>query len=179
MSFFEEVDLPYDDTLSGIDVTFQPEKPTDPAVPVPTSGLGGGTKDTISGCTTITPGATCELDLPNGKEGEYVAVFGHSTPISFGDWKAVDTAGTVTVTIPAGFPAGAHKLVVQDANGNVIGWKEVTVPGSPATGGTGTSTGGKSTGGSNADTAVTPTPTPTPTVEPTSRTRARGIRRTD
>ena len=166
VSNFEEVDLPYDDTLSGVDVTFQPEKPTDPAVAVPTSGLGGGTKDTISGCTTITPGTTCELDLPGGKEGEYVAVFGHSTPVSFGDWKAVDVYGTVTITVPAGFPAGAHKLVVQDANGNVIGWKDVTVPGSAGTGGP----GGKTTGGSKSSpgTVVTTEPTPAPSVEPSA-----------
>jgi hypothetical protein len=80
----------------------------------------------------------------------------------------VDSGGTVTITIPADFPAGAHKLVVQDANGNVIGWKDVTVPGLPAAGGT--STGGDSTGGSKSSTAVTPTPTPTPSasVEPTA-----------
>ena len=60
-----------------------------------------GTKNTFTGCATITPGTRCDIELPDGNEGEYVAVFGHSTPVSFGDWKAVDIDGTVTITVPS------------------------------------------------------------------------------
>ena len=147
--------------------------PALPAAPVPTSGLESDTKDTFDGCAALTPGAQCELELPGGLSGHYVSVFGHSTPVAFGGWLLVDADGKVAITTPACFPAGAHKLVVQDANSDVIGWKDVTVAAAvggcaPTGTGSGTPTGGSPTGASttNADTA-TPTPTPTPTVEPT------------
>lgn len=66
--------------------------------------------------------------------GQTVYVWLHSTPISLGA-HIVAADGTVTVTLPAGIEPGAHKLVVLDAQGNLLGWAPVTVPGRlPATG---------------------------------------------
>jgi LPXTG-motif cell wall-anchored protein len=42
----------------------------------------------------------------------------------------------VKVTLPAGVAPGEHRLVVLDADGNVIGWTEVTVTGPLAATGT-------------------------------------------
>jgi hypothetical protein len=144
--------------------------PAVPAVAVPTSGLEPDTKDVFGGCAALTPGAGCELQLPDGLSGQYVSVFGHSTPVAFGGWLLVGTDGAVAFTVPACFPAGAHKLVVQDAKGDVIGWKDVTVAATtgsgctPASTTTGGGTGAKSTAGPTVD--AVPTPTPTPTAEP-------------
>ena len=157
---------------NSLDVALvRPALPTLPAAPVPTSGLESDTKDTFDGCAALTRGAECELELPGGLSGHYVAAFGHSTPVAFGGWLLVDSEGKVDITVPACFPAGAHKLVIQDADGDVIGWKDVTV----AAAGSGCTPRARVARPPAArrparrralpTPAPTPTPTPTPTVE--------------
>jgi hypothetical protein len=55
-----------------------------------------------------------------------VQVWLHSTPILLGRF-TVSAAGTVKVTLPAGVPAGQHRLVVQALDGTLIGWVSLTV----------------------------------------------------
>ncbi|WP_194411973.1 LPXTG cell wall anchor domain-containing protein [Microbacterium cremeum] len=58
--------------------------------------------------------------------GETVWVWLHSTPVLLGAY-VVAADGTVTVTLPAGVDLGLHRLVVLDADGNIIGWTEIAV----------------------------------------------------
>ncbi|MDH6238665.1 carboxypeptidase regulatory-like domain-containing protein [Aurantimicrobium minutum] len=78
-----------------------------------------------------------ENDLSAGSEesiyvgvefaGEYVSAFANSTPTSLGGWKQVDSSGYIKVVIPADFVEGSHRIAVQDANLQIIGWSAVTV----------------------------------------------------
>lgn len=61
--------------------------------------------------------------------GEYVAAFANSTPTSLGGWKQVDSNGYISVVIPASLETGSHRIAVQDANLQVIGWSAVTIAG--------------------------------------------------
>ena len=84
--------------------------------------------------------STLERSAPS----EWVSIFGHSTPTTFGNWYQVSSVGTVTATVPFGLAPGEHSLVAQSATNKVLGWNPVTVhqgtlppvSGAPVTGGT-------------------------------------------
>lgn len=59
--------------------------------------------------------------------GEFVSAFANSTPTTLGGWKQVDSNGYIKVVLPADFVEGSHRIAVQDANQQVIGWSAVTV----------------------------------------------------
>jgi hypothetical protein len=61
--------------------------------------------------------------------GEYVAAFANSTPVALGSWKQVDSEGYISVIIPSTL-SGSHRIAVQDANQQVIGWSAIEVSGS-------------------------------------------------
>ncbi|KJL36833.1 MAG: multifunctional nuclease/2',3'-cyclic-nucleotide 2'-phosphodiesterase/5'-nucleotidase/3'-nucleotidase [Microbacterium sp.] len=96
-------------------------------LPVPDAALTAALEGKISASDT-TPSVGDAVKIYVGVEhaGEWVTVWVHSTPVRIGTWFLVDASGYVTVTIPAGV-SGAHSLVVQDADGNVIGWQAVTI----------------------------------------------------
>lgn len=115
--------------------------PTQPSVPVPDSALGQALQNLVQvrdGQTA--PGATITINVGVAYAGQWVAVWLHSDPVFLG-WKQVDAAGNVTVTLPSNI-TGDHRLVVQDAAGNVIGWQAVGIRGLAATGGDGGALGG-------------------------------------
>lgn len=56
----------------------------------------------------------------------WVYAWAYSTPTELG-WAWTGAAAAATVTIPEGFAAGAHRIAVTDADGDVIGWVDVTV----------------------------------------------------
>jgi len=62
--------------------------------------------------------------------GEFVSVWVRSTPVQLGSWMQVDAEGKVSATLPNNLSAGVHRIIVQDANGDVIGWTYITVAGS-------------------------------------------------
>jgi len=72
-------------------------------------GASNGQAITVTG---LTPG-----------EWYYVSVF--SSPVRLG-WFQADESGSFSVTI-AGVPAGTHRLVIQDRDGNVIGYRSLVV----------------------------------------------------
>lgn len=113
--------------------------PTDPAAetpgPVSEDQLTDATQDGIDAPGSAAPGETIRVTVGSSYAGQTVWVWLHSTPTLLGA-PTVAADGTVQVTIPAGTPAGVHRLVVLDANGDVIGWTEITVTGAlAATGG--------------------------------------------
>jgi 5'-nucleotidase len=58
--------------------------------------------------------------------GTWVSIWLYSTPQQLGGWQQVSSAGTVTVTLPNDV-SGSHRLVVLDADGDVIGWQPITI----------------------------------------------------
>ena len=103
--------------------------------PAPESALTTALQNAIQvlGGTSVQPGATVTIHVGEQYAGDWVSVWLRSEPLLLG-WYRVDALGTVTVTLPAGV-SGAHRLVVQDADGNVIGWQQVQIGALPATGG--------------------------------------------
>ncbi|MFK4808289.1 lamin tail domain-containing protein [Microbacterium sp. ZW CA_36] len=120
--------------------TDEPGGPGEPTpTPTPTQGpstsgpasdgqLTDATRGSVDAPATAAAGQTVTLFVGTQYAGDTVSVWLHSTPISLGT-HVVSAAGTVTVTLPAGVAPGEHRLVVLDADGNVIGWTEVTVTG--------------------------------------------------
>lgn len=103
-------------------------------VAVPTDDLDPATKDDISSAGQASQGETLEVDLEEGMAGEWVSIWGHSTPTLMGSWVQVSQAGTVSVRVPSSLPAGNHTLVAQAADGSVIGWSALRVtPGTELT----------------------------------------------
>jgi hypothetical protein len=49
----------------------------------------------------------------------------HATQL--GGWHLVSPQGTIEITVPSHHPVGLRKLVVQDADDEVIGWTELRV----------------------------------------------------
>lgn len=139
--------------------------PGSAASAVATSSLAPGDEGDLAD-DELTQGDEVEIGIDDDYAGEWVSVWGHSTPTPFGSWIQVNSDGSLEATVPASLPAGAHKLVVQDAEGEVIGWMDVSV----AEDGTGdpdpspspspsSSSGGTSTGSSSGGSAAAGAPT--------------------
>lgn len=77
--------------------------------------------------STSLAGGTVVVGVPTAATGDPVSVWMHSTPRLLGDWFTVSSTHTVTVTIPADAELGAHRIVVQNAQNEVIGWSALTV----------------------------------------------------
>lgn len=99
--------------------------------PVGDGELTDATRGSVDAPSSAAAGQTVTIQVGTQYAGQTVWVWLHSTPISLGS-HVVTTAGTVTVTLPAGVDLGTHRLVVLDAEGNVIGWTEITVTGALA-----------------------------------------------
>ena len=186
------------DGKTGIDGLVSIPVPSGAATPVDDSGLAPGDEGDVASAGTVTTGDTTTVDVGTDYIGEWVSVWGHSTPLEFGTWEQVRTDGTVVVTVPTSLQAGAHKLVVQTADDQVVGWNPVTVAAGSGSSGSGSSGSGSTAGGSTSGStssggstpsaphgvsgagastpvlvvapAVTPTATPTatPAAEPSS-----------
>jgi hypothetical protein len=112
-----------------------PVDPTDPTAPgVPSAPLAPLTDDELAaaplGSVSILgiDGRTVTLAVGIDRAGQFVGTEVHSTPAFLG-WSAVSSAGTTTATLPAGLPAGEHRLVVRATDGGVIGWAAFTLAG--------------------------------------------------
>lgn len=103
-----------------------PEPPSTSPAPASEEDLTPGLRDgiTVSGGDPVA-GATVTVLVGQEYAGQWVSVWLHSTPVDLG-WHRVAADGTVTVALPAGV-SGAHRLVVLDVNGGVIGWTAVTI----------------------------------------------------
>jgi len=66
------------------------------------------------------------VDLGDDRGAQVYGVWVHSTP-AWAGWAVASADGRIAVTVPADVPAGAHRLVVVDAAGNLVGWVAVVV----------------------------------------------------
>ncbi|MHC3000072.1 hypothetical protein OB08_13300 [Microbacterium sp. HJ5] len=117
------------------EATGGPGGPGEPTPSLPATGgpgpvgddeLTDTTRGEVDAPDTAAPGATVTIFVGTRYAGDTVWVWLHSTPVSLGA-HVVAADGTVTVTLPAGVAAGTHRLVVLDADGDVIGWTEIAV----------------------------------------------------
>lgn len=125
--------------------------------PAPDDELTQALKDLLVVLDALVQGKPIAIQLALEWIGKWVTVWLHSEPVMISDGLVqVDANGRVTATVPADAPVGDHRLVVLDADGNVISWTDVTVvaadsgtPGSgtPGTGNSGTGSPGSSSHG--------------------------------
>lgn len=115
------------DAVTGIDGIVTIPEPTEAAVAVPVEALQPEDENGVAVTDALSQGETVDATADSDLAGEWVSVFGHSTPAAFGGWTQVASDGTIAIEVPKKFPVGQHTLVVQDAEGSVVGWVEVTV----------------------------------------------------
>lgn len=110
-----------------------PGDPEDPQ-PVPDDELDGAPRGGVSvDPSTASSGQQVIVTVGTAHAGELVRVWLHSTPLLLGTY-TVSEAGTVTVVLPTGLPAGDHRLVVQALDGTLIGWAPLTIAALATTG---------------------------------------------
>lgn len=105
------------------------EKPATAPAAAPASALTAALENLItSNDRSLSAGETIRIFVGEQYAGDWVQVWLYSDPVLLGGgWLQVDPTGYVTVELPDELPAGAHRLAVLDADGNVIGWQSVTV----------------------------------------------------
>jgi len=113
--------------VTNVDAHMSIPRPGDAPAAVSTADLTPSEEGEISSEAAAAQGETIEVQVDPGLAGEWVSVWGHSTPVLLGDWVQVSSTGKVTVPISSTMPTGAHQLVAQDADGEVIGWTPIQI----------------------------------------------------
>ncbi|MCW4458814.1 bifunctional UDP-sugar hydrolase/5'-nucleotidase [Microbacterium sp. MPKO10] len=112
------------------------EKPGEEPAPVDETDIPDAAAGGIETVDEAQAGDTITINVGADRAGEWVSVWLYSTPIQLSDgWVQVDADGNVEVTIPDDVPAGEHRIVVLDANGDVIGWQDITITAAEGAGG--------------------------------------------
>jgi LPXTG-motif cell wall-anchored protein len=133
-------------TLPGGDDETPGTKP-----PLPGSALNDDNRNGV----TINPSAAAAgqqvvVTVGDAQAGTEIAVWMYSDPQRLASG-VLDASGRITVTIPADAAAGAHRIAVYDAEGDLIGWGDLQVTaasGGATDGGAGAGDGGlANTGG--------------------------------
>jgi LPXTG-motif cell wall-anchored protein len=123
--------------------------------PLPGSALVDDNRDGVTiNPTAAAPGARVVVSAGADRAGAQVAVWLYSEPVRLATG-ALDASGRITVTIPADAAIGAHRIAVFAANGDLLGWGDLTV--TAASGGAGdgsTSDGGLANTGGQLPTAT-------------------------
>jgi 5'-nucleotidase len=126
--------------------------PGAPSSPPSSADESAQTPETEGGITVpdkvYHPGDSIVISVPAAQPGEFVSAWLWSTPQNLGGWLQVAADGTVTTALPATLAAGQHRIVVQDTDGNVLGWTTITVQATPPAGG-GAGSGGTAGSTSN------------------------------
>ena len=118
-------------TTSGINATVRIPRPGDAPAAVATADLTPDEEGAIAADAEATIGETIDVEIDAELAGEWVSIWGHSSPVLLGDWVQVSPTGTVSVPVSAGLPTGSHQLVAQDAEGNVLGWTPIEIAAAP------------------------------------------------
>lgn len=118
-------------------VSDKPEKAPEPKTPADFETVPAGGISLSS--AAVTAGQPVTVHVGKGAEhaGKWVAAWLFSDPVLLGgDWMKVNADGTITATVPAGTPAGEHRVAVFNAAGDLVGWANlaVTAGADPGTG---------------------------------------------
>ncbi|MCY1693727.1 glycoside hydrolase family 3 protein [Curtobacterium sp. SL109] len=112
-------------------------KPT--AAPVPDSELTDANRGDVAVPATAQRGETIAVHLGKQAAGTKVSIWLHSTPVLLAS-PTVNADGSTTVQIPPNATLGAHRIVVQNADGTLYGWDDLRIV-SAAGAGTDSATG--------------------------------------
>lgn len=129
---FEPTEPPGEPTVPPVEPTEPPVEPTLPAEPAETPALIDPqtlTEQNRGGVVvpeSATPGQSIPVTLPAGNTDSKVWAWLYSAPTGLGSFTA-DAAGAFTVTVPANSTLGMHRVVVQAADGTLIGWAPLQV----------------------------------------------------
>lgn len=131
---------PVDPTDPGTDPTDptgpgEPGMPSSPGVPAAEDALTDALRDLIDAPDAVRAGDALTISVGEQRTGDWVQAWLRSEPTALGGWTRVDIDGRIGAVIPAGTAPGEHRLVVQAADGTVLGWTPITVLDAIATGG--------------------------------------------
>ncbi|GAA1695722.1 hypothetical protein GCM10009808_11190 [Microbacterium sediminicola] len=105
-------------------------EPTDTdTTPIPESALtdeSAGEVQVLEGTDGFTAGQLVTVQVGAEHAGNWVSVWLRSSPTWLG-WSQVGSSGAVQVRLPADAATGAHSLIVEDRDGNLIGWDSLSV----------------------------------------------------
>lgn len=120
----EPTPSPAPSTPTPVDPTVAPASPlAEPDPGTLTEQARGGV--TLS-ADTVRGGASVTVAVPGPRAAHWVSVWMLSAPADLG-WKQVNAEGTVVVAVPDDAELGAHRLVVRDTEGALVGWAPLTV----------------------------------------------------
>lgn len=96
----------------------------------------GDLKDAVAVDSSVEAGTEVSIFVATEMAGEWVAIVANSTPQLLTRWVQVGADGQVVVAIPSDLD-GDHRLAVQDASFQVVGWVDVAIaPAGSSPGGT-------------------------------------------
>ena len=72
------------------------------------------------------PGGRVSINTGAQNAGTSVTVWMYSTPVQIASG-TLDSAGRITVTIPANATLGMHRLAVYAADGELLGWTSIRI----------------------------------------------------
>lgn len=113
--------------VTGIDASMNIPMPGSAPAAVATADLTPAEEGGISSEANAAQGESIEVQVDESLAGEWVSLWGHSTPVLLGNWVQVSSTGKVRVPIPSGMPTGAHQLVAQNVDGEVVGWTDIQI----------------------------------------------------
>ncbi|GAA3659975.1 DUF5011 domain-containing protein [Microbacterium marinilacus] len=111
-----DAEEPSADEPAATQPSFTPAPPVADGADLP-AALRDRVSATVSGRTVSLGGLT---------PGEWHYVYAYSEPTGLG-WVQADGEGLASTALPAGLEPGVHRIAVLDADGDLIGWTEVTV----------------------------------------------------
>lgn len=119
---------PWTDSLD-VELPPPPHPPLTPPAPDEDSLVPGTQGDlTATPASAVAGGTVTVYGLPGLS---WVHGWAYSDPVALG-WVWTASNGTATFTIPAGLPAGTHRVAVTDAEGALLGWITLQVTASGA-----------------------------------------------
>ena len=120
---------PVDPSIPPVDPTTPPTEPSPaPETSAPTADdqLTDATRGSVDVPATAVRGQNIKVTLGDDTAGKTVKVWLHSAPVLL-NTVVVAADGTTTVRVPANTDLGAHRVVVQNADGSLYGWDNLRV----------------------------------------------------
>jgi len=100
--------------------------PTAGVTPIDDALLTDATRGPVTVPSSAQRSETITVDLGDAAAGSTFSVWLHSDPVALTTAEA-SAAGTIRVTVPADAALGAHRVVVQAADGSLYGWDDLRV----------------------------------------------------
>lgn len=129
-----------------------PVDPNVPPTPVDAASLNEQNRGGVTAPATAKPGDTITVELGASNANATVWPWLYSTPTSLGK-AAANASGRISTVVPSNTAVGDHRIVVQAADGALLGWAPLRVAAATPGGDGGTGNGSGGSGGSGGSTA--------------------------